>query len=120
MDKAKIAALEKNLLDERERLLAEAGKTLSGLHENISPDELADFTDKSSMEQDRNFLLRMKERERGLLLKIERTLEKIKDNSFGICEECGCEISDKRMEARPVVTLCIDCKTEQEKKEKYG
>jgi len=120
LDKAKIAAIEEKLLDEKGRLLAEAEKTISRLHENQGPEEIADFTDKSSLEWERNFLLRMKERERKLLIKIERTLEKIKEGSFGICEECGCEIADKRLEARPVVTLCIDCKTEQEKKEKYG
>lgn len=120
MDKNKIAAIEQRLLEERSRLLAEAEKTISGLHENQGPEELADFTDKSSMEWERNFLLHMKEREGKLLIKIERAVEKIKEGSFGICEECGCEIADKRLEARPVVTLCIDCKTEQEKQEKYG
>ncbi|MBI5787759.1 MAG: TraR/DksA C4-type zinc finger protein [Candidatus Schekmanbacteria bacterium] len=120
MDKAKITAIEKKLREEREQLLQEAGKTLSSLNQQQVTDELADFTDQSSMEWERNFLLRMKERERNLLIKIERTLEKIKEGTFGICEECGCEISEKRLEARPVVTLCVDCKTEQEKKEKYG
>lgn len=120
MDQAKIAAIEKKLLAERERLLGEAEKTISGLHKEQNTEELADFTDKSSMEMDRNFLLRMKERERNLLYKIERTLEKIKEGTFGICEECGCDIADKRLEARPVVTLCIDCKTEQERQERYG
>lgn len=120
MDKDKITAIEQKLLEEKNRLLAEAEKTISELHENQGPEEMADFTDKSSLEWERNFLLHMKERERKLLIKIECTMKKINDGSFGICEECGCDIGDKRLEARPVVTLCIDCKTEQEKKEKYG
>ena len=120
MNKAKIAEIEKRLRQERERLLTEAGKAISGLHQYQDKEEMADFTDQSSMESDRNFHLRMKERERNMLLKIERTLEKIKEGTFGICEACGEESGEKRIEARPIVTLCIDCKTKQEKEEKYG
>jgi len=120
MDKEKIEAIKQRLLKERERLLREMNQTLSGLHEYQGQEEMADFTDLSSMESDRNFHLRMKERDRNMLLKIERTLEKIEEGTFGICEECGREIGDKRLEARPVAPLCIDCKTEQEEREKLG
>jgi len=120
MDKEKIAEIEKKLLAERERLLNEVKNALTELHEDQDREELADFTDQSSLESNRNFHIRMKERERNLLLKIEHALEKIKEGTFGICEECGRPIGDKRLEARPVVTLCITCKTEEEKREKYG
>jgi DnaK suppressor protein len=53
-----------------------------------------------------------------LLAKIEEALERVEDGSFGVCEACGEEIGIKRLEARPVTTLCIDCKTLQETKEK--
>ena len=120
MDKKKIAALEKQLLTDRENLLAEVNKTISGLNQSQDKEELADFTDQSTMEFNRSFHLKMKERERKLLIKIEKALDKIKDGSFGICEECEKEIGEKRLQARPVVTLCIECKTEQERQEKMS
>lgn len=118
MDKKTIAALEKQLLGDREKLLMEVNKTISGLNQSQDKEELADFTDQSTMEFNRSFHLQMKERERKLLIKIEQALDKIKDGSFGICEDCDKQIGEKRLQARPVVTLCIECKTEQEKQEK--
>jgi DnaK suppressor protein len=120
MNKELIAAIEKQLLAERDQLLADINKTISGLNQYQHKDEFVDFTDQSSMESDRSFHLHMKERDRNLLIKIERTLEKIKDGSFGICEECSGEIGEKRLLARPVVTLCIECKTKQEQEEKLS
>jgi DnaK suppressor protein len=70
------------------------------------------------METDRNFLLRIRDRERKLITKIDRALERIDDGSFGFCNECGEDIEIKRLEARPVATLCIECKTNQEEEEK--
>ncbi len=84
-------------------------------------DERANFpdpTDRASMESDRNFTLRIRDRERKLIGKIREALERIEDGTFGICEVCGEEIGAKRLEARPVTTLCIDCKTKQEASEK--
>ncbi len=118
MDKKLLAAIEQQLLNRKEQLLSEASETIGGLNQSQDKEEMADFTDQSTMEFNRSFQLQMKERERKLLIKIERALEKIKDGSFGICEECEKPIGDKRLEARPVVTLCIECKTEQEKREK--
>jgi DnaK suppressor protein len=65
-------------------------------------------------------LLRIRERERRLITKITEALERIEEGTFGICERCGEDISDKRLEARPVTTLCINCKQEQEDLEKRG
>jgi DnaK suppressor protein len=79
-----------------------------------------DPTDRASLESDRNFLLRIRDRERKLILKIEEALDRIEKGTFGICEVCGEEISEERLQARPVTTLCIDCKTEEEEKEKIG
>ena len=70
------------------------------------------------METDRNFLLRIRDRERKLISKIDQAIERIEDGSFGICDECGEDIENKRLEARPVATLCIHCKTLQEEEEK--
>ncbi|EKD38754.1 MAG: hypothetical protein ACD_75C00621G0006, partial [uncultured bacterium] len=66
----------------------------------------------------RSFELRIRDRERKLLSKIDEAIARIDDGSYGICEDCGEEIGLKRLEARPVTTLCIDCKTLQETREK--
>ena len=89
---------------------------------DMSDDEetFPDPTDRASLETDRNFLLRIRDRERKLILKIDEALERIEDGTFGICESCGDDISDERLQARPVTTLCIDCKTDSEEKEKIG
>jgi DnaK suppressor protein len=118
MDKELIASIEKQLLAERKQLLNGLNEVITGLNQYQDKNEYADFTDQSTMESDRSLHLHMKQRDRNLLLKIERALEKIKDGSFGICEECEEEIGAKRLAARPVVTLCIKCKTEQEQREK--
>ncbi len=120
MDKDKIEQIKNQLINERNKLLTELNNNLTGIHQSQDKEELADFTDQSSIESNRSLFLKMKERKRNLLIKIETTLDKIKDETFGICEECENPINDKRLTARPVVTLCITCKTEQEKREKMG
>ena len=119
MDKERLNHF-KDLLTERlEGLVAEALKTIG----DMSDDEetFPDPTDRASLESDRNFLLRIRDRERKLITKINEALERIEDGTFGICEMCGEDISDERLHARPVTTLCIDCKTEtEEKHERYS
>jgi len=77
-----------------------------------------DPTDQASMESDRDFDLRIRDRERRLVRKIDAAMNRIKEGTFGICESCGGPISSKRLQARPVTTLCIDCKTAQEIEER--
>ena len=77
-----------------------------------------DPIDRASLESDRNFLLRIRDRERKLIVKIKKALERIEEGTFGICERCGEEISEERLKVRPVTTFCIDCKEEQENEEK--
>ncbi|UCD83313.1 MAG: RNA polymerase-binding protein DksA [Deltaproteobacteria bacterium] len=116
MDKQKLKEF-KTLLTKRFReLLAEAEKTVSGMTGEKA--SFPDPTDRAFLESDRNFLLRIRDRERKLLLKIRDALKRIEDGSFGVCEICGKEISEKRLKARPVTTLCIECKEEQEAREK--
>lgn len=111
----KIQEIKKRLIQQRDELLAEAGLALNSLPEERSFPEIGD---QASAEIDRNFMLRLKGRERKLLKKIDEILEKIENGTYGICEACGEEINIKRLEARPVTTLCIDCKTEQEEEER--
>jgi DnaK suppressor protein len=87
---------------------------------NSLPDQtiFPDLGDQATAETDRNFMLRLRGREQRLLKKIDDALERIDSGVFGICEVCGEEIHIKRLEARPVTTMCIDCKTAQEEEEK--
>lgn len=111
----KILEIRKKLLVQREELLSEAGLAITALpDENLFPE----LGDQASAEIDRNFMLRLKGRERKLLNKIEEAVEKIDNHVYGICEVCGEEITVKRLEARPVTTMCIECKIEQEEEEK--
>ncbi len=103
----------KKLLTERlENLLAEASETVSGMTGEIV--NFPDPTDRAALEADRNFMLRIRGRERKLIEKIRSALERIDVGTFGICDACGSEISAKRLKARPVTTQCIDCKTKEE------
>jgi DnaK suppressor protein len=78
----------------------------------------ADPNDRASQESDMALELRNRDRERKLIKKIDETLAKINENEYGYCESCGVEIGLKRLEARPTATLCIDCKTLDEIREK--
>ena len=97
-------------------LLSEAGKTVSEM--TNGKENYPDPNDRASLESDRNFELRIRDRERKLIMKMQEAIKRIDDGIFGICDVCGGPISEKRLIARPVTTLCIDCKTKQEKQEK--
>ncbi|OGQ07980.1 MAG: RNA polymerase-binding protein DksA [Deltaproteobacteria bacterium RIFCSPLOWO2_12_FULL_40_28] len=84
----------------------------------FDPDDLPDEVDLASSEADQSMNLRLRDRERVLLKKIDKALKKIEDGEYGICESCSEEIGVKRLEARPVTDLCIRCKEEQEQMEK--
>ena len=73
-----------------------------------------DFLDQAAMEADRSFRLRMRDREKRLMLKITEALARIEEGTYGVCEVCGGEISMKRLKARPVATQCIRCKNKME------
>ena len=118
MDKEKLKHFKKLLELRLEELLSEADNTVSSM--TISKEDFPDPTDRASHESDRNFMLRIRDRERKLILKIKNALEKIENGEFGICEGCGEEISEERLEVRPVTTLCIHCKKEAEDREKRG
>jgi len=116
MKKQDIEYFKEFLTDRLEELLNQADNTVSGM---ITPKEnFPDPTDRASLETDRNFMLRIRDRENKLIKKIKKALARIEDESFGICEKCGDDISAKRLKARPVTTQCIDCKTKEEALEK--
>jgi DnaK suppressor protein len=109
--------IRKDLENQRSTLLTEAGVIIGG-GLNPNQENLSDVGDQATAVADQNFLLRLKEREQKLLKKIDEALERITKGEFGICESCGGEIGFKRLKARPVTTLCIECKTKQEEEEK--
>jgi len=108
----------RNLLQERiNELLGEADKTrnvMTGTGASAFPDP----TDRATQETDRNYTLRIRDRERKLIMKIREALERIELGTYGVCEICGCDISEKRLKARPVTTMCIACKSRMEDLEK--
>jgi DnaK suppressor protein len=107
----------KDLLNQKiNDLLSEAGKTVSEM--TNGKENYPDPTDRASLESDRNFELRIRDRERKLILKMQEAIKRIDEGTFGICDDCGGLISEKRLMARPVTTQCIECKTKQEKMEK--
>ena len=99
-----------------QELVDQAGNTLSGLSDN--DDNPPDPLDRAVADSQRNYKLRMRDRESILIRKIMRSLEDIEDQVYGTCEECGCDISFARLKARPVARRCIECKTQQEAVEK--
>lgn len=100
----------------REELMADAGRTVSGMIEG--KENFPEPGDRAALESDRNAVLRIRDRERKLLGKIDAALQRIADGTFGVCDECGEAIGLDRLRARPVTTLCIDCKSSQEEKER--
>ena len=107
----------KDLLNQRLKdLLSQADDTVSGMTDQR--ENFPDPTDRASLEADRNFMLRIRDRENKLIKKIKKALDRIENGTFGICELCGEDISIERLKARPVTTQCIDCKTKEEAKEK--
>ena len=99
-----------------EELLSQAEDTVSGMTD--PKENFPDPTDRAALEADRNFMLRIRDRESKLIRKIKAALERIENGTFGICETCGGEISVNRLKARPVTSQCIDCKAKEEALEK--
>ena len=111
----KYSAIRRDLQKQRQAILDEAGE---GLTKREGQEAFPDVSDQASAEVDQNFTMRIKEREQKLLKKIDEALDRLKKNTYGICERCEEEIPYQRLKARPVTTLCIACKTLQEQEEK--
>lgn len=92
--------------------------TAKPLSEGIEITACPDLNDQATAEMDQHFMLSLKERERNLLKQIDSALARLAADRYGICEDCGEEIPLRRLQARPMTTLCIACKTLQEEDEK--
>ncbi len=116
MKKKDLNFFKKYLEGRLEELLSQADDTVSGM--TTPKENFPDPTDRAALEADRNFMLRIRDRESKLIKKIKQALERIDAGTYGVCESCGEDISIKRLKARPVTTQCIDCKSKEEALEK--
>ena len=105
------------LIDWKNELLKESSQTLENLQKEENTAK-PDITDRASEEIERSFVLRTRDRERKLINKIEAALRRIKEGSYGYCEETGEPIGIKRLEARPIATLSLEAQEIHEKQEK--
>ncbi len=104
------------LLAWKRELMEEVDRTM--LHLKDEAANFPDPADRASQEEEFSLELRTRDRERKLIKKIDKTLELIEANDYGYCDACGVEIGIRRLEARPTATLCVDCKTIDEIKER--
>jgi DnaK suppressor protein len=106
----------RHLLAWREELLRETNNTLHNLQEESL--QSPDIADRASAETDRAVELRTRDRERKLVQKIDEALQRIKNGSYGYCEETGEPIGLRRLEARPIATLSLEAQERHERREK--
>ena len=98
-----------------EEALKQSDSTIEDM--NDSNEVCADPADRATVESDRAFTLRIRDRERKLIKKVQSAMQRIEDGTYGICEDCGEEIGVPRLKACPVTKLCINCKSKQEEDE---
>ncbi len=116
MNDAQIAHFREILLDWKRELMEEVDRTVHHMQ-----DEAANFpdpNDRATQESEFTMELRTRDRERKLIKKIDESLNNLDSGEYGYCEQCGIEIGVRRLEARPTATLCIDCKSLDEIREK--
>jgi DnaK suppressor protein len=116
MNKKQLEHFRAILLAWKQELLDEVSRTVHSMQDETA--NHPDPNDRASQETDMSLELRSRDRERKLIKKIEEAIAKIDSNDYGFCETCGVEIGVQRLEARPTATLCIDCKTLDEIREK--
>ena len=107
----------KQILHERKQHLQQQGNETVSHEVTKVREHLVEYADIATQESDRAFQMRIRDRERKLIKKIDQALERLEDGTFGLCERCGEEISLERLTARPVTTYCINCKTKLEEEE---
>ena len=116
MSDAQLAHFTRLLTDWKNEIVTDSDRTKEHLRDDRAP--TADLNDRATQEEEFSLELRTRDRERKLLHKIDRALERIARKDFGWCERCGEEIGFRRLEARPTAELCIDCKEIAERQER--
>lgn len=116
MNEAQQAHFRNILTSWRTQLMQEVDRTVDHMKDDAA--NFPDPSDRATQEEEFSLELRTRDRERKLLKKIEDSIRLLNEGEYGFCDACGVEIGIKRLEARPTATLCIDCKTVDEIKEK--
>ncbi|EAR23590.1 RNA polymerase-binding protein DksA [Nitrococcus mobilis] len=116
MNEEQLEHFQQLLLAWKQQLQEEVERTVSHMRDDAN--NYADPSDRATQEEEFALELRTRDRERKLIRKIDETLERIRKDDYGFCDQCGVEIGLRRLEARPTATLCIDCKTLEEIREK--
>ena len=116
MNEAQVAHFRKILESWKSSLMAEVDRALHHMQDEAT--NFPDPNDRATQEEEFSLELRTRDRERKLIKKIEESLRDLESGDYGYCESCGVEIGIRRLEARPTATLCIDCKTLDEIREK--
>jgi DnaK suppressor protein len=116
MNDEQIAHFRKILNNWKAQLMAEVDRTVHHMQDDAA--NFPDPNDRATQEEEFTLELRTRDRERKLIKKIEESLVDVENGDYGYCESCGVEIGIRRLEARPTATLCIDCKTLAEIREK--
>ena len=104
------------LLAWKQELMEEVDRTVTHMKDEAA--NFADPSDRATQEEEFSLELRARDRERKLLIKIDSSMDLIDADDYGFCNQCGVDIGIRRLEARPTATLCVDCKTLDEIKEK--
>jgi DnaK suppressor protein len=100
----------------KRQLMEEVDRTVHHMQDEVT--NFPDPNDRASQESDFALELRTRDRERKLIRKIDKTLNRLQEGDYGFCETCGVEIGIRRLEARPTATLCVDCKQLEEHRER--
>ncbi len=116
MNEAQLEHFEKILRNWKADLMQEVDRTVHHMQDDAA--NFPDPNDRATQESEFSLELRTRDRERKLIKKIDEALKEIEAGDYGYCESCGVEIGIRRLEARPTATLCIDCKTLDELREK--
>ncbi len=116
MNQVKLKRYRSILTEQLGVLLGHNNETVNSMEDD--PASHADPNDRAAVESDRNFDLRLRDRDRKLILKIKEALTRIDEGTFGVCEDCGQHIEEKRLAVRPVTSQCIECKEDQERRER--
>ena len=116
MNESQLKHFENILNNWKVQLMREVDRTFH--HMQVDAANFPDPNDRATQESEFSLELRARDRERKLIKKIDEAMKEIESGSYGFCESCGIEIGIRRLEARPTATLCIDCKTLDEIREK--
>ncbi len=116
MGKKQLKYFKEKLVAWKEEILQGNRETINGMQENVAP--IPDLVDRASSEADRALELRTRDRERKLIAKIDLAIRRIEMGEYGYCEETGEPIGIKRLEARPIATLCLEAQERHERKER--